>query len=209
MNYCNAIRRQQPAETHDGQPARCRRPAGWGTPNDVGVCRTHGGATRSHRVRAAALTVERDAAKALDELRQGPIISPSRVSPSQALLSTVTEQAILVAYLRRRIETEVGDRWVGDKMAHTNQGDLYEVSEEERALIAMYRDALRDLNRMSKVAHDAGVDASLQRIAEDQWRLMAEVVRKGLKNTITDPAMRTAAERAIGMELRTLAGSPS
>ena len=48
--FCGARKRQ-------GE-GYCRRPAGWGTDHvGMGRCKLHGGATKSHRTRAAAVVV--------------------------------------------------------------------------------------------------------------------------------------------------------
>lgn len=208
-NYCGARRRQQPPDAD--RIAKCRKPAGWGTSHvGEGVCRIHLGNAPSHVAHAASLHAERSAARALEQLRSGPIIPEANVDPGQALRGMLHESAILTAYLRGQVEALPS--WVGDKMAATARGDLYETSEEERALVKLYNDSIDRTAKLAKTCLDAGVDAAMVRLGEAQGARLDAAFRLYLQRMGFDPETAARSRREFAAAFRELtpqAGSAS
>lgn len=161
------------------------------------VCWVHGGA--APQVQAAA---KRRAAlgEALAELASLGI--PVEIEPADAMLAMVHEAAGNVAFLRARVQEldQLLGGWQGndtlDAIAHIggagkdgkeirNSGpaaiagrvDPHNWRAERHVLVAMYDEERDRLVRWSKACRDAGVDERRVRLAEDQGRQLAEVIR--------------------------------
>ena len=201
--FCGARRRQQPPDAD--RVVTCHKPAGWGTgqgAHGIGYCRLHTGNTPTSRRHAASLHAERNAARALEQLRSGPVIPTANVDPGQALRGMLHESAVLLAYLRGEVEKLPG--WVGDKMAATSRGDLYETSEEERALVRLYNDAIDRTAKLAKTCLDAGVDAAMVRLQEDQGARLNAAFRLYMQRMGFDPDMADRSRREFANAFREL-----
>jgi hypothetical protein len=129
----------------------CRRQPGWGTNHlGIGACKQHGGSTPNHELSAARAQAQGFMAAHLDL---------PEVDPLQAMLYTVRRTSQIAMYCRLRVGAVEQDEQVRDGQVH-----IWARLEVE---------ALRELNRFSKAAVDAGVAERLVRVAERDGERLA------------------------------------
>lgn len=143
---------------------------------------------------------------------------PRVVDPHTALLEELHRTAghvawlgELVASLRHEDDTEptvLGDGGSHDPTEpHTSKSGLKQYTrterftvEQESVWLRMYREERTHLARVAKDCIAAGIAERTVRLAEDQGRLIAEVVRTivtGLGRDLSDPAVREVVEPAM------------
>lgn len=198
--YCGARKKQG--------PGTCRRPAGWGTPYKTGRCKLHGGATRTHRQKAA----REAAAEAVATYGL-----PRELDPHEALLEEVYRTAGHVAWLGQVVAglereqlvegvtkqsrtvplpgREGSDRPDGDegKQADVNAGsERTEIATAISVWVRLYQQERDRLVRVAKAALDAGVAERQVQIAEQQATLFAAAIRAIVIDLGIDPASKPA-----------------
>lgn len=153
--FCGGARRQG----EDG--ATCRRPAGWGTDHlGFGRCKLHGGSTPTHVKHANG----QKAAAAVVTFGL-----PREIDPQTALLEEVHRTAGHVAYLGQVVaELEQSD---------LKQLDLAERFEKPSVWVEMYERERTHLVRVAATCISAGIAERQVRLAEDQGRQLANVLR--------------------------------
>lgn len=190
-----------------GRP--CKLVAGHGTPHrqTAGVpCKYHGGSTRAFAVRAADLHAQTDAERALQALRSGPIVPDSSlVDPIRALKGMLHESVVLTAYLRRQVQEKLGDEWVGGVMEYGGKDvGMFERSEEVRALVKLYNEAIDRVAKLAKTCLDAGVDAALVKLSEAQGARLTAAFRLYCQRMGFDPDMEARSRREFAAAFREL-----
>ena len=151
--------------------AVCNKPAGWGTPYQHGRCRLHGGATPTH-VKAAQ---RREA-----ELAVVTLGLPHDVEPHMALLEEVHRAAGHVAYLGEVVGELERNQLVHGITRTVQLPDGTRTVEARAAInpwVKLYQEERDRLVRVSKLAIDAGVAERQVRLAEEQARQLAAVLR--------------------------------
>lgn len=149
--YCNAPR-------GNGR-APCKRPAGWGTPNQTGPCKLHGGALPSvqkHHARVAALTFAR-----------GALGQELDIDPLEGVLLAVRLSYGVVDHYRHQLHTQP---------EHTDPAELQHG----------YEKALVEYTRICQIAVNAGVAERQIKIIErvaDQLGLLFEEVAAAINAT--------------------------
>jgi hypothetical protein len=140
----------------------CGLPAGWGT-NHVGsgACKLHGGNMRNHVIAA-------NRRKATNAVATFGL--PREIDPQTALLEEVHRTAGHVAYLQSKIAGFETD----DEL---KQLDMSERFEKPAVWVEMYEGERRHLVRVAKACIDAGIAERAVRLAEDQGRQLANVLR--------------------------------
>lgn len=158
------------ANNRAGNP--CGRPAGWGTDHaGVGTCKLHGGSTRNGAKHAARLSARAQ----LEALTREPLTPDQYIDPIGALLSAVTEAAMVVAYLREQV-MELPE-WRGDVMALTKEGYPIPVSEEARALVRLYGEWHDRQVKAAKACAAAKIDERVTQLAERQGAMLDAAFR--------------------------------
>lgn len=155
---CGAKRRQGDPEVGGGV---CRLPAGWGTEHvGIGRCKLHGGTTpaqvkhvNGQKAAAAVVTFG----------------LPVDVDPQTALLEEVHRTAGHVA-------------WLGQKVAELDEADLKQLDMSERfekpaVWVEMYERERAHLVKVAATCISAGIAERQVRLAEDQGRQLADVLR--------------------------------
>lgn len=138
---------------------RCENPAGWGTDHPgYGPCKIHGGATRTHTVRAVRKMVE---AELMTDHGFGTTLN---IGPDEALLNAVAEAAGNVEWLRNQLDHPYTD----DGRVSVRAG--------------LYAEWLDRLVNYSQLALKAGIAERQVRIAERQGQHLAEVLVSALKD---------------------------
>lgn len=156
------------ATTRAGHP--CRKPAGWGTPHDVGRCKLHGGATPNGQ-RAARVTLAREQVQALG-------LPLGREDPSDVLLEEVRRSAVIV-------------RWLHDRVAEL--GDLFD-EDGLNPVVALWERQRRHLADVAARAVAVGVARRHVELAEEQGRMAGEFLLRTLARLGIDteePAVRS------------------
>src|SRR3954451_10234720 len=141
---------------------RCQKPAGWGTDHvGWGVCRLHGGSTRTARVGAHRQAVLAEMPTMGGELE---------IAAIDALQLCVGREAGRSAFLRTMVEAidPDGARQLSDPGSEVAQLAHLEAQSTER------------LARFSKMAIDAGVDERRVRLVERQAQALAHAFTTAL-----------------------------
>lgn len=150
---------------HAGAP--CCQTKGWGTNhNGTGNCKLHGG---------VGAKGERHAAKELAALALEELGVQVDVDPVGALLARVREAHGNCIFLLARAR-ELGHALVGPVQRDARDGDsyeLYEASEEVRAVVRLYGEWFDRSAKVSKMAIDAGI--AQQRLELEKQRVDAVV----------------------------------
>jgi hypothetical protein len=158
---------------------RCKLPAGHGTDHvGFGSCKLHGGATPAGRESAKR-------ARARTEVAVFGL--PVDIDPRDALLQEVCRTAGHVAWLRDRIAS------------------LPEAELPSSAWVPLYQEEREHLVRVSKSAADAGVQERSVRVAEEQGRLLAGVIRAILGELDLSEFQRAVAPMIVRRHLMALA----
>lgn len=161
MERCGAKRRQ------GGEP--CRKPAGWGTPNNVGRCSLHLGNTPTHKA-AAEVALAKQAVQ-----RYGLAVD---IDPAKAMMQLVAKSYGSVLYLEA-VVAALGQPWQEDRphvawvMLMAERKLLAEVTRdalragvERRALELMEDEARRCVAVLEAFAAALGLDRSEPRVLE-------------------------------------------
>lgn len=176
------------ANKTDGSGDKCKMPAGFGTDHiGFGHCKYHGGSTSAHKIAAA-----REEARWF--MSAGQHVD---IEPAQALVEEVRRAAGVVMYLE----------WKLQQMGDTDQIDLVQLTAEgsrPRAFIQVYREERAHLARVAKLALDAGVAERQVRLAEDQGRLLAQVIRAILNDLNLDEDQQSEAPAIVRKHLMAL-----
>lgn len=152
--HCGAALRQTPG-------GLCKRAKGQGTDHvGIGRCDRHGGSTPNHEKAANG----QKAAAAVVTFGL-----PREIDPQTALLEEVHRTAGHVAYL-------------GDVVAKLEQDELKQLDPSERfeqpaVWVRMYQDERKHLTRVAAAAIGAGIAERQVRLAEEQGRQLANVLR--------------------------------
>lgn len=153
----------------------CKKPAGWGTPNNTGRCSLHGGNTPSHR-KAAMNQIAREAVATYG--------LPREIDPAAALLEEVHRTAGHVAWLAGKVaELQEEDLTWGvieqaEIGATESPGTDIKRGARPNVWLDLYQRERAHLVRVSKTALDAGISERLVRLAEAQGVMLAEVIRR-------------------------------
>jgi hypothetical protein len=152
--------------------AICGKPAGWGTSHPgTGRCKLHGGASPTH-VKAAQ---RREAERAVELFGL-----PREVDPHEALLEEVHRAAGHVAWLGDVVGGLDKNQLVHG-IARTVQHPDGTLTVEARATVnvwvRLYQEERHRLVRVAKLAIDAGVAEQQVRLAEEQAKQLAAVIR--------------------------------
>jgi hypothetical protein len=167
------------AKTRAGTP--CRRPAGWGTPNQFGSCRRHGGLSPTGMQHAARLEAEQAAMRVMG----GPI----HIEPHDALQFCIDMSRGEIAYCDRRIaelDDETASAPIAGERHHQELDrdgsvhDLVESTAQNTAQLHIWIvtrvAATERLARFSKMAVDAGVAERRVRLEEQQTEIVAAYI---------------------------------
>jgi len=151
------------AKTRSG--GECTKQAGWGTDHPgVARCRLHGGATPTHRAAA-----QREMAVAAVETYG----LPRDIDPHSALLEELHRTAGHVAWLGSQVRSMQPEGLYGP--VRGGGGAIPGV--EPHVWVRLYREERRHLADVAKTCIAVGIEERRVRIAEDQGRLLAEVIR--------------------------------
>lgn len=165
---------------------RCTRPAGWGTPNQRGPCKNHGGAAPGvikHHARAEAY-----------EFIRGQPGAQVPIDPLDAATKAVELAHGMTEYWREQIADAL--------IANTTVTPT---------MLEGYRMALQDFDRMTASANRAGVADRMVALTEravDQVTLAFEQTLMAFKDAI-DQELRSAMGRKFGDELRKAEATPA
>lgn len=150
------------SQTRQGEPGElCQLRAGWGTDHvGIGRCKLHGGNTPDHRKQANGIK----AAAAVVTFGL-----PREIDPQTALLEEVHRTAGHVAYL-------------GQVVRDLEQSDLKQLDAGERfekpaVWVEMYERERTHLVKVAATCISAGIAERQVRLAEDQGRQLANVLR--------------------------------
>ncbi len=178
-----------------GSGIRCQLRAGFGTDHvGYGLCKFHGGKSRSGNVQAARL----EAAVLGGELE---------MDPHDALLLTVRRAAMWERYCAEKVAKLDPDRLVAVKESELEgqpQGGalLRERAGELNVWLRQHQAAIRDLAHIAKVAVDAGVEERRVRLAEQLVGDIADALdlvltRLGVRDHPDAPAAVRAALQLV------------
>lgn len=120
---------------------------------------------------------------------------PTDVNPIEALMACISEAAYWVAsmrYMTDQLGEVYGENHLGDGAPHV----LMEMLGKWTDRLAHY----------SKLAVDAGLEARMIRVAEQQVEVFVRAVEAGMTAAGISPAQRDKARKKIGAELRALPG---
>lgn len=160
MTHCGA-------KTRAGTP--CERPAGWGTEHQTGRCKLHGGRTPSGK---------KAAAKQEAVLAVATYGLPREVDPHEALLEELHRTAGAVAWLQQQVAAlELDDV---THLIVTNdgaEGKLEVIDERANVWVTLYQAERAHFMRIAKTCVDVGIDERRVRVAEQQGKLLADVIR--------------------------------
>lgn len=147
----------------------CRHPAGWGIPGvTVGCCKKHGGATPGGRAHSSKLM----AAQAVATYGL-----PREIDPHTALLEEIHRTAGHVAYLGRIVAELTQQDLKQYASGSPAESDEFVVWEKPAVWVAMYADERRHLVAVCKAAVTCGVEERRVELAEQQGRILADVMR--------------------------------
>lgn len=164
---CGALRSKNFAEDPDN-PGVCCQPAGWGTDHlGFGRCKFHGGNNPNGKKAAERERVAKELAEREAELMQmyGREVE---IDPHTALAQEVQRTAGHVQWLGNRIREMESER---DLISETMMGNTMSI------WLQIYMNERDRLINVSKVAIAAGVQERTIRLAEEQGRLIATVIR--------------------------------
>lgn len=165
------------------QGGTCARPAGWGTEHPgAGRCKLHGGSTPTGQTAGRQAL----ARKALATAAVG--IPLSRVEPAGDPADTLAR----VMGLLRRVVDHLGDA-AGEP---TDEAGM--LSPRWQA----WRDSVRELRTVAKLAIDAGVEERRVKLAEEQGRQLAEVIRRILADLDLTPEQQARVPVVVPRRLR-------
>lgn len=155
------------------------------------VCHIHGGSAPQVRAKANERLAVAEMHAELARIGR-----PVEVDPGEALLQVVWADAGNVGALRLQVEALDPDDYAGAT------GNKHKTNEAApHVLVTMYRNALDDLARHSKMAIDAGIEERRVRIAERDTERLFTAVQKALL-TIGDEGVRERFVQALAGELR-------
>lgn len=171
----------------------CGKPAGWGTPNDTGPCKLHGGLTPNH-LKAAE---KEKANRAL--VTYG---LPREIDPHTALIEELHRTAGHVAYLQQIVAelTHDSDK-VGESELKQYQVGENGVIERPAVWIEMYHQERKHFARVAKDCISAGIEERRVRIAEEQGQMFAKTMRAILEDLGHDPTDKRVRD-TMGRHLR-------
>ena len=141
----------------------------------------------------------------LEVLTERPLTPSEYKDPFSALFEHLTECSMVVDYLRGEVMALTD--WTGDVLSLTKDGFPVPTSEDARAVVKLYGEWSDRKRKAAAECIKAGISERMVRIAEDQWRLMASVVRDALAESGLSSELRATVERSIGQRLRLLATS--
>lgn len=191
------------AKKHCGAPskrtgAKCLQPKGFRTDHSrSGRCWLHGGSTPNGKRFA-----EREAAAA----KLATLGIPIEIDPISGLRQAVWEAAGNVAFLRQQCQA-LGVELVGSVRSATRDGDLYEASEEARAMVRLYGEWFDRYVKTCKAAADVGIAEAEIRIAEQQGATFVQVVMAVLGGLKLPADKMTLARSLFAAEFRKVAPS--
>lgn len=161
---------------------QCKKPAMDGAT----VCGSHGG--RAPQVKAAAARrMVFAAARAEVDAERGRLGYSIEGDPSDFVLELVHEAAGNVAALRQLVQEL--DAGVGVGAIAGNAGSTSKLNEAlPHIFVVMYNEERERLAKWSKTAHDMGIDDRRIELAEQQGRLIAEVLRSALDGFVAELA---------------------
>jgi hypothetical protein len=158
-------------------PGICQNYAGYGTDHKgFGRCKFHGGATPNHTTSAVAAAVA---------ARSGGYGEPISIDPMAALLGEVNRTSGHVAWL------------AADLQRHSDPAEF-----ETRILRKLYSDERAHLVRVAKAAVDAGFAEREVFLAEEQGRVLVQVIQAVMGALDLTPRQRLDARRVVAEELR-------
>ena len=158
-------------------PGVCLNFAGYGTDHKgFGRCKFHGGSTPNHMAHAVAEAVT---------ARVGAYGEPVVVDPMAALIGEVHRTAGHIA-------------WLSVELQHHPDPATFET----RVLLKHYQQEREHLVRVSKAAIDSGVAEREVRLAEDQGRLLTEIIYSVIRSLALSPRQSIDARRIVAQELR-------
>lgn len=190
---CNGVKRD-----HSGL---CGRPAGWGTGHPgIGRCKLHGGSTQSHQQAA-----EREMAK--DAVRRFAL--PRDVDPFDALMEEIARTAGVIDLLEEELATLEREQLVRGfsevTRTQTAGGDAgIEQRVKQRSApsvwMQLYQRERKHYVEVCRVAIATGIAERQVRLAEQQGRIIVEVIR----STLQDLGIEETGEvrQAVGRHLR-------
>jgi hypothetical protein len=171
------VDRETGARTHCGKPAM----------HGQTKCRSHGGASSQAKA-AAEKRVER--AKVERQVAALGLVVPKEVDPATMLLDEVAMAAGYVNLLAGLVEREGEDGLTQWGVGGRTESAYWSMLTEQRKML---------LNA-AKACIAAGIAERQVRLAEDQGRLLADVVRTivtGLGRDLNDPEVRRVVEPAL------------
>jgi len=193
--YCGGKKRQ-------GE-GTCTRPPGWGTAHaGAGRCKLHGGSAPSGRV-AGATELARRAMETY-----GVKVD---TNPIEALLDEVRWTAGHVAWLRERVQQTEQDALVwGQTEAVNKQASEYPGLDTTEAAkpnvwLVLYQQERKHLVDVCKAAISAGIAERQVQLAEEQGRMLADVIRAVLGDLGLTAEQRARAEVVVPQRLRAVA----
>ena len=175
INLCNAARRRDDdgERVAPGEGALCTRPAGWGTTTPgVGPCKLHGGCTPA----VVSNAVRRRVALECSRLLEGMDIEPV-TNPVSALEAHLGEMLGWRDVLRARLGELDPQDW--------RRAGQY--GEELNALVTLYTQSLRDVQKGLTDATKIGISARRQQLEEAKFTFMQAIVEQVLRRHGLDP----------------------
>jgi uncharacterized coiled-coil protein SlyX len=168
------------AKTRTG--GTCRKFAGEGTDHPgIGVCKYHGGSTRSHRTRAVELEAKQRMVKLGEPM--------DNARPHQVLLGLLRASAGHVAWLHEEVGT------LGDLSAH-----------ESRVLLRLYDEERDRLTRIAKSCSEAGVEESHIAFQQAQATTLVQAVVTSAREIGLDRDQLAALGSAMRKNLAQISG---
>lgn len=194
---CNARRR-------NGH--KCKQPAGFGTDHvGYGPCKSHGGTTSSHKIKAA-----RDMALHNALVMGVPF---DDIDPMDAILTCIKISAGEVVYCSQRIEELDEDEAVvtGEKnKSHSGglDGDWEEVEETNDAQLNIWirarHNAMERVVKFSKAAIDAGISERQVKVAESTGQAIGQLLHNVMAELNLSDAQKDLAPHVIQKNLMLL-----
>lgn len=212
---CNA-----PTKSRGGQKL-CTQAAGWGTPNQSGPCKLHGGLFPTVVSHHAQIAAQRKAERALAQFA----VLDRDVDPEQALLDLVSEAAGNVAWLGRVVAElaaedgekappttwgrattgySMGSKLFGPKIDVDGIGGEHIIGEEQRGMLKLYGEWSDRLSKYAKAAIEAGIEKRRVEYAERQGETIVIVVNNVLVQLGLNEKQITLARSLVAKEFRQL-----
>lgn len=156
------------AKTRAGTP--CQRPAGWGTPHQVGHCKLHGGRSPSGRKFAERLAAV-----------QAVVVYglPREIDPHAALLEELHRTAGHVAWLGQII----ADGKLASEQSPTGRSRTVKLDQSTfsgavpSVWVELYHRERRHFADVAKTCIGVGIEERRVRLAEQYGELLAQVIR--------------------------------